>query len=197
MYPDWAQPSDSNNQYLPEMLKWGSDSYLRQTNWFLHHRDTGLRNLAAVLTGEFAVISLHAANAGVPDGPTVFILLFLGVLAVLLGFSASKSCGRSFRASLESVMLVTKTMWTMGLMDKVSLAENEFQGPPVPRDSTFYVPRFCCDARQPGIDTTGAFVDTHLNTWGTTYWWAKLTIWMFGVGAVVAGFAGAFMVLTT
>jgi hypothetical protein len=65
--PDWVQISDSSNQHLAEMLRFGSDNYERQTNWFLHHRDTGFRNLAAVLTAEFTVTSLYFAKAGLPQ----------------------------------------------------------------------------------------------------------------------------------
>ncbi len=197
MYPDWAQPSDADNQYLPEMLKFGSDNYLRQTSWFLHHRDTGFRNLAAVLAAELAVVSLHFANVGVPDVPTAVILTSLGLFAVPLSISAYRSCGRAFRASLESVVLIAKAMWAMGLMDKVLLADTR-RGPepaPVPKDLTFYVPRFSRDSREKGIVTTDGFVEAHLQDWQNTCNLAKWTIWIFCVGAVVTGLVGAIMAL--
>lgn len=196
-YPGWAQRSDSSNEHLAEMLKFGSDNYARQTTWFLHHRDTGLRNLAAILAAEFAVASLRFANAGVPDWPTAVVLLLLALLAIPLSISAWCCCGRSFKASLESVMLITKTAWAMGLTDAVCIAEKSHgsQPPPAQKDPTFYVPRYCASARE--HHTTDAFVNAHLQAPGNTYHWAKLTILMFGGSAVVAGFAAAIMVLIT
>ncbi len=197
--PEWAQSSDSSNKHLAEMLRFGSDNYERQTDWFLRHRDTGVRNLAAILTAEVGITTLHFATPRVPDWPTALILLLLAALAIPLSVSACRCCTRSFRASLESAMLVTKAAWAMGLTDRVSLAPQShgLLPPPAPNDTTFYVPRYCRDARQDGVHTTDAFVDVHLSAAGSTYRWAKRTIRIFLLSAMGTGAGAAIMVLTT
>ena len=119
--PNWVCPAETNNPYLSDLLSFAAGNYRAQTDFFLRHRDIGIRNLALVVTGEFAVIGFHFANGKVPVFLTSLVLLFLAVSGYALAESAWRSCKRSFVACLECAVLVTKTIWAMGLTTRVPL----------------------------------------------------------------------------
>jgi hypothetical protein len=193
--PSWLRISKTENTHLSDMLSFGSANYGRHTEWFLRHRDTGLRNLAAVLAAEFTITSIYFANKGAPKVFVVPILLLLVLLAIILAEAACSSCHNAFRASLENALLVTKVAWAMGLANAVSVPEipNENEHPPVPKDLTLYVPRYLSTAQKHA--TTEKFVDAHLRARNNTYFWAKVTIRIFCAGAVLVGLLAAIAII--
>jgi hypothetical protein len=64
--PIWASVGSSENKHLPELLTLASTNYGRQTEWFLRHYNTGIRNLAAVLTAESALVGLAVTHKELP-----------------------------------------------------------------------------------------------------------------------------------
>jgi hypothetical protein len=194
--PSWTRISKPENIYLPDILDFASANYGRHTDWFLRHRDTGIRNLAAVLTAEFAVTSIYFSDKGADKGFVVTILFLLVLLAIILAIAACCSCYRAFRASLENAVFVTKIAWAMGLANPVSIPEiskeNEKELPPVSQDPTLYVPKYLRTAQK--YKSTDEFVKAHLNAINT-YFWAKITIGVFCAGAVVLGLVAGYSVL--
>jgi hypothetical protein len=195
--PSWIRISKPGNTYLPDMLAFASANYGRHTDWFLRHCDTGLRNLAAVLTAEFGIASLYFANKGAPKVFVVPILLLLVLLAIILAEAACSSCHNAFRASLENVLLVTKVAWAMGLANAVSVQEipNEKDLPPVRNDPMLYVTRYWETAKD--HTKTEEFVDAHLKARNNTYFWAKVTIRIFCAGAVLVGLFAAIAIIAS
>jgi hypothetical protein len=190
----WVCKGASCDNKLPHLLSFAAGNYGRHTEWFLRHVDVGIRNLGAVLTAEFAVISLHFANVRVPWLVTSPMLILLALIAILLATSALNSCRRSFAALLENALLVTKTVWAMGLAGGVPFPSGDSDPAwrPVPEDPCLYVPRYLKDAT--GHSTTEAFVEHHLRNKKNTYSWGKLTICVFCAAAVGIGLVGACLI---
>ena len=187
--PLWASVGPSKNKHLPELLTLASTSYGRQTDWFLRHYDAGVRNLAAVLTAESALIGL-AAHKELPAMFTVGLLLLLACIAVVLSALAIISCRQSYKAALESVFLTAEVVWSMGLMRDVQVDVNGVSGSgPGWQDPTLYPHRWYHDMLQ--YATSEAFVKTKLRNRNNTLFMAKLTIIVFGVGTCCLGVAGA------
>jgi 4-amino-4-deoxy-L-arabinose transferase-like glycosyltransferase len=189
--PSWCSLAESSSAQLPDLLKFATANYGRHTDWFLKHRDIGMRNLAVVLTAEFAVASIHYTSEKIPEEITAALLAFLALTALLLALSAWRSCRNSYAASLETAVLVTKIVWAMGLTSKVEIAATQVDKShcPVPKDPYLYVPRYLDDAEQ--HLSTEDFVRHHLSGHRNTFFWAKVTIAIFCLGALVMGIATA------
>jgi hypothetical protein len=108
---------------------------------------------------------------------------------------------------LESAVTVSKTLWSMGLLSyvevNVSLLDPDPDHCPVREDPSLHVPRYYRDACNPDKQgeilnrskaTTDAFVGYHLKEKRNTYFWARVTICLFCIGAVAFGVAGACIV---
>lgn len=188
--PLWASVGPTENKHLHELLTLASTSYGRQTDWFLRHYDTGVRNLAAVLTAESALMGLSATHKDLPAMFTVGVLLLLVCIAVVLSVLAIISCRQSYKAALESVFLMAEVVWSMGLMRDVQVDMSGVSGSgPGWQDPTLYPPRWYEDMLQ--YATSKEFVKHKLKNRDNTLFMAKLTIIVFGVGTCCLGLAGA------
>lgn len=192
--PRWVRPSKKSNPYLRDNLKNHVDGYYSEAQLFLAHKNGGIKNLAGILAAEFAVVSLAYSNANAPKGFSVIALLFLAMTSVILAWSAVQSCRRSYAASLQNVVAVSKTLWAMGLMSavKVNASVLDTDHCPVPNDSSLtstWKLRDACNHK-----TTDDYVAHHLNQKVNTYFGAWVTIWLFCVSAVVFGLYGAWAV---
>jgi len=126
-WPVWAELTTSSNVNVSNLLSIASASFERHINWFLRHSDTGIRNLAAIIAAETAIVGLyftHFAQEGLPQALvcTLLLLVLALVVAPLLCRLAIRSATRSYIASIESVRLMTKCAWVMGLISRVSVS---------------------------------------------------------------------------
>ncbi|MCT2533839.1 hypothetical protein N2488_11655 [SAR92 clade bacterium H231] len=181
----WIDSSKGNNNYLPNLLDFAASNYGRHTDWFLKHRDTGLKNLALILTAEFTVLGLHFTKTGFPKFLVCLSLVLLSAFSILIAYSACQSCKNAFKASLESALLVTKTAWAMGLVGAVSLEKTSTLLPPVPDDEMLYTKRYWEDALPPKSNTTEDFVDWNMRNRRSTYFWGNLTLFLFSLTSVI------------
>lgn len=187
--PKWALETEESNSNLSHLLDFASENYGRHTDWFLKHKDTGIKTLAVILTAEITTISIYIANH-LNNLITIFILIILSFLSFLLRNYAINSCRRSYRAALENALLITKTLWAMGLTKpiKVKSTDVDLNKCPVPEDETPYVPRYLNDAAKHKI--TQNFVDYHLSEPDTTCYDAIRTIRIFGGVVLLTGIMG-------
>src|ERR1035441_7514610 len=146
-WPTWAEPASSPNSNLPNLLTIASMSFERHTNWYLRHCETGIRNLAAIIAAEAAIVGIyftHLAQKGVPVG--IVSALLLGVLALavapFLCSLAIRSSTRAFLASMESTRLMTKCIWAMGLTAKVAVNDAVADLPQYADDQFLYPKRW-------------------------------------------------------
>lgn len=145
----WYQIGESENTHLPALLTVASDNYVQQTEWFLRHRDTGIRHLMAILAAESTITGLYFTTH--KQIPLVIISIVLGCmmfLAVLFALYAIRSCERSYRASLEHCMLMAKITWALGLHANVVIKNDRCGKCPAPDDPFLYVPRFVNNATE-------------------------------------------------
>jgi hypothetical protein len=190
-----ASSGKTSNNELNNLLTYARENYGKHTEWFLRHKDMGLKSLAVVLTGEITITSFCLSDK-FPDIITIVTLLILSFLSVIITFYGIINCKASYKASLENAILCTKTIWAMGLAKPIEIdAQNvDFTNCPVREDNTPYIPRFLDDAaKQP---TTDKFIEYHLSRRGTTYFTAKWTIICFGVVGLCTGLGSALMIYT-
>jgi hypothetical protein len=125
-WPDWADLSNPPNANLPNLLSLASGSYERHIGWFLRHSDTGIRNLGAVIAAETAIVGLYFTHFSQKDTPqTIICVLSLLALALVVAPSlcslATRSTTQAYSAAMESVRLITKCVWAMGLTSSVAV----------------------------------------------------------------------------
>ena len=194
-FPKWARNGGNTTINLEKLIDYGSDNYGRHTDWFLRHRNTGLRNLAVLIAAEFTVASLYFSNTNSSKVLSVVILFVIAIAAPLLWLFAYRSCRSSFRASLESAILVTKVAWAMGIIDPISIKKEEWNKTriPVPGDTSLYIWRYWNDAKD--HHTTNEFVNYHLKARGNTYYWAKMTIGIFCIASILFGIVAGICIL--
>jgi hypothetical protein len=199
LIPPWAQiaPGLTTNANLPQLLDFAAASYGRHTDWFHRHREAGIRNLGAVLASEFAVATLYSSSSNRVDLRPFAVGAFLLLAAIIipLAWSTLGSCRTSFKAALESVVLISKCIWALGLASGVRIAADQIDlsSCPFPSDELLYVKRYFSDACVHA--TEYEFVQHHLGRRNTTYFHTRVTLWVFCLGAVVFGVLGAIWVL--
>ena len=194
--PCWAELGDAANPYLSDLLSLASANYARQTDWFLRHRDNGLKNLAAIIGAETAVTGLYfTAQDRIPHSVLTAFLTLLAIFAVLLSWAAWRSCTRSFTASVESAALMCKAVWAMGLFSKVAVprAAANLGAGPLRKDRHFYVDRWVSDAEK--RETTDGYRTENLGNWENTYFLERVTIFVFCLGAVAPALVDGYAIL--
>jgi hypothetical protein len=110
-----------SNQHLSDLLSLASANYGRQMDWFLRHHDTGIKNLAAILAAESALVGLTVTQKGIPAAFVLALLAILASAAPTLAWLAVGACRRSFAAAMESVFMMTKAAWAMGIVSEVAV----------------------------------------------------------------------------
>ncbi len=179
----WVYPSDKQGDLeLHHMLTYARQNYASHTDWYLRHRDTGLKMLGVVLVANFTIGSLffdHKLNAYL----SLSALAILSFLSLILSNLSVKSCKQAYIAALENALLVTKTAWAMGFAQPIPIDKNISPNIPCPvrEDEYLYVPRYIKD----GINAknTEAFVGLHSSKKGTTFFSTKWTLWAIGIVA--------------
>jgi len=178
---------------LQELLDLAQKGYIYHVEWFLKHKDTALKQLALLLTSEIVIANFLSKNSNIPKWIVVFMYFFLALLSLILAHAGSKSCQRSYLASLEYVAFLNKLMWIIEQPIKVKLSEYfSSKDMPLSKDKTFYVPRYLNDISL--HQTTWSFVNSHIG-FGfnffkrpkNTYFWAVITIWSLGIMGFIIG----------
>ena len=198
----WVKKTVSDNKYLATMLEFGSSNYERHANWFLRHRDIGIKYQAIILTVEFSILGISfQLDAVYPKYLVCSGLYMLGIFSVILAYTSCRSCTKSFIASLENALLVTKVAWAMGLADRVAVKEIPESNPPVSEDSMLYINRYWKDScihqtknDKKEITTTKQFVDVHIKDKDTTLFLGALMIKLFCAGAIITAVAGSIVI---
>ncbi len=171
----WAQPStaDMSNE-VREMLSYARQNYACHTDWYLRHRDAGIKLLGVALIANFTIGSLYFDHKLNPY-LAVTALAVLAVLSIALASLAVRSCRQAYSAALEHALLVSKTGWAMGLAQSINISEAISQSGACParEDKSLYVPRYIKDA----VDATDTetFVRNQISKRGTTYFATKWT----------------------
>jgi hypothetical protein len=179
----WTYLSDKPSELeLHHMLAYARQNYASHTDWYLRHRDTGLKMLGVVLVANFTIGSLyydHKLNAYL----SLIALIILSILSLLLSNLSVKSCKQAYVAALENALLVTKTAWAMGFAHPIAIDDNYKRNTPCPakEDEYLYVPRYIKDAIK--AENTDAFVNLHSSKKGTTFFSTKWTLWAIGIVA--------------
>ncbi|MBZ5617353.1 MAG: hypothetical protein LAQ69_01280 [Acidobacteriia bacterium] len=193
--PPWASVGAIESKHLSDLLSLASTNYGRQTDWFLRHHDTGVKNLAAILAAESALVGLAATQKGIPAALVIALLVVLVCAASVLAWLAVRSCQRAFTAAMESVFVMAKVAWAMGVTAKVAVDESVVSVVRCPGrdDYTLYAPRWVEDSL--AYTTCEGFVKANLANRKNTLFLTKLTIIVFGGSACALGLLGAGFVL--
>ena len=186
--PGWAIPGDGIKSDLTPLLDYARNQYASHTDWYLRHKESGINTLGAVLTAEFALLGVYFSG-GLHRSVTLIALLSLAVLAVPLARLALLNCKKSFQASLEHALLVTKVVWAMGLAGKVYVPPHTPNDRPARADEHIYVDRYLRDALR--ARTTSQFVTENLDKRDSTYHATRTILVLMASAAVVAGLIGA------
>lgn len=196
-WPQWAELTCASNANLPNLLSLASASFERHTNWFLRHSDTGIRNLAAIIAAETAIVGLYFTHP-VPKGAPLAIVcaLLLITLAVVVAPSlctlAIRSTTRAFKASMESVRLMAKCVWAMGLTSSVAVNETASDLPQYCGDRFLYPERWATET------LTGSevqFVERCIRNPNNSYALTKRTLQLICAVAILLGCGSALAII--
>jgi hypothetical protein len=188
---NWAIKGDSSESNLQSTLSLAITNYSNHTNWFLQHKEMGIKYLIVIVTAELAFAKFFYTTEFPFRLLIIFILFILAFVSIAFMFFALKNCYQSYQAALENVLLITKTLWAMGLTDPVSVDSKKvnFIKSPVWKDETPYVPRYLEDALK--HEKTKDFVKYNMDKKNTTYFWARLIIIFFGIIGFFTGIISA------
>ena len=181
----------------------------RHTDWFLHHKERGVKNLGALIAAELAIIAFyftHTAELQSINRIVGLVLLLAGLLGIPLVRLAITSATRSFQAAMECISLASKCLWAMGLTARLTLNPDsvDTKNIPAPEDLTPFVPRYTGQEASEDEETTKSptrcattkeFVSQQLqarNTFGTARW----ALVSFSGVALFIGIAGAALLFT-
>ena len=193
----WARSAKQPAEHLETMLSLALTNYGKQTNWFLHHRDTGIKHLGVMLAAQVSVISLALPNNTVPAWVAITTLLFLGIIGPCLARSAILSAKSSYRASIEYAVLTTKSLWALGLTGIVDVQEagSDRNKLPAAKDKTFYIGRHI-ENHSSRDCTTEDIVDDLLFNRDNTFYRAKYVLIIFAVAVVALAIVGTITILS-
>jgi len=192
--PAWASIGASENQHLPELLSFASTNWGRHTDLFLRHHENGTKNLAAILATESAIVGVAFAQKSIPAAFLATLLVILAIVGPMLAWLTISSCRRSFRAAMESVFLVAKVAWALGLTFNVAVNEYRVSASEGPGrdDKSLYGPRWVNDSLK--HTTCEGFITANFANRWNTYFLAKVTTLTLGVVALALGLIGASMI---
>jgi len=188
----WAVPDDRKTPDLLPLLGYARDHYRGHIDWFLRHKEAGIRTLGSILTAQVGVVGLFFAGR-FNRWVTLGALALTTLLAFPLTRLAVLSCTKAFRAALEHALLLTKILWAMGLTDAVSVQRTLLGSCPAAEDRTLFPPRYLADARC--FETTDRFVEHNLRKRDTTLHATRQTLFIMGGAAVVMGLGAIAAVL--
>ena len=199
----WAIPNETSSNDMTELaplLSYAHANYSCHTNWFLQHKGTGIKTLATVLTAEFAILGfVYSQKLFWPIA--VAGLGFLSAIAIPLMKLAMLSCKKSFSASIENALFVTKIVWASGLAEKVSVQQYKPDDCPAYLDESFYVPRYLNDAigleSKRGNVKTKPFTEAVLAKKNTSYSATQDLFRLMGASAVFIGVFGIAIIIYT
>jgi hypothetical protein len=137
----WARAGKDDSPYLPALLQYATTQFGRHNDWFLGHRDFGIKVLTLIITVQSATVGA-VLSAKVNIETIEPVISVLAVAAVLIGEFSIYSCRRSCIAALEHAALINKTVWAMNLFhlslnEKMSITDIPFTN-----DDSFFVPRY-------------------------------------------------------
>jgi len=188
MSNSWFEPDATGkvNVDLKEVIRYAQAHYGRHTDWYLRHRDGGIKCLVVLLTAELAIAGV-CIDGKLDKGLATMALIFASVLSVALTCLSVLSCSQAYRAALEHALLVSKAAWAMGWCTVVQVPTgiSDTSKCPAPNDETLYVSRYIEDARN--ASDTKDFTTKHMRKWKNTYFAAKWTLILLGAaGCLVA-----------
>lgn len=167
--PFWACNADNRptstshlvRDYKPECESSApSDSIIANTGHLrpcfgtLQHRESGIRDVGAILFGESTLMSFYKSSSGLPMLVFVALLVMLGRAAPAFTWLAIRSCRRSFGAAIENAVMMAKVAWAMGAA-QVVISDQCGADFPAGKDASPYAPRWLSDCHK--SQTTDAF----------------------------------------
>lgn len=182
--PRWATSESPTNPHMETILNYAFTTGNQHLDWFVRHKETGIKTLVALLSAEFAIAGVHFSGR-LPAGLAIPAEIILGFLAIALTRLAVKTCSRAYLAWLEHVVLTHKAVWAMGLAESVNVAPASDNSPtcPVRDDESFFIPRYVSSSAN--ARTTTEFVQRHLRARGNTLFTAKRTLLVLCIIAVL------------
>jgi hypothetical protein len=181
----WTTSEDSQIQIdLGQVIRYAQEHYARHTDWYLRHRDTGIKTLVILLTADFTIAGLYFADK-VSGLLATCGLGVVGFLSIVLTWLAVMSCRQAYRSSVEHALLVSKAAWALGWCSPITVDQKcvKYQAAPMSADESLYVPRYIKDAK-PDLSTE-EFVQQCIRRRGTTYFATKWTLFLIGGVAFV------------
>ena len=161
-----SNTSSENNSTVKQLIEVASDNYRHHLDYFIKHRDTTVKQLAALMAGELLLIR-YSGEIKIPELFLVVILCFLGALAFVFALSGANSCNRSFSHALRYVALLNKSLWALMPSGKITLPNNynKLLKAPMQNDDTIQIPKHHLDSTTKGTETTEKFITNSTNHW--------------------------------
>ena len=185
-HPMWAQRGLYGSANLEALLAYSSAHHARHIDWFLRHKENGVRLLLAILTVESAIGGLTLSGK-IDLYLSIVIILMLVVVTIPMSSSFKLSCRRNYQASLEHTALTAKIIWAMGLGQQVSVDTTSVKAhEPFASDKSMYVPRYYEDAYK--FADTEAYVQHHLSNKANTLHAAERILTILCLMATCFGF---------
>jgi len=195
--PPWVTLTVDENAHLSDLMTLASTNFGRHLDWFQRHRDMAVKNIAAILAAETALVGLGVAQKQVlPAAFALALLLVLSCAAPVLAWLGIRACRQAYRAAMESAFMMAKVAWTMGALSVVAVKQSVVGNATCPgyADLSLYAPRWTNDCVQ--HRTTDEFVAATLSCRTNTCFLAKVTILVFGSGACALGLLGVGLIMT-
>ena len=195
----WAveKKGESSTCDYQSLLLHAKDLYIQQTRWFLHHEQVTIRNLATLLTAEFAITGsiFTVAKESLPYAIIACIaLIILAYLSQTLATYGIKSCRKAYMASLEYAMMKSKIAWLMGITTPITVNSLNFQACPAPDDGSLYIPRHL-NAENANYNTTNNYVKEILARDDNTYYHSKKKIGFFKTLGILLGLGSTILII--
>jgi hypothetical protein len=194
----WARVTDRPSEHLDKMLSLAVTNFGKQTDWFLLHRDTGIKHLGVVLAAQVSITSITLSTQAVPAWLAIAALLFLGIIGPFLAILAIRSARSSYSASIEYAVLITKSLWALGLTGVIDVLESHIdimKKPPAANDEVFYIERHVNNHASAPERTTKQIVDNVLKSRPNTFSRARRVLVTFAVAVVTMAIVGSIAVL--
>ena len=191
--PKWAIKGESTKKDLSILLNHATTNYGKHTDWFVRHKEFGVKILAVILTAEVTITGFYFTK-DLPSITAIAPLIILSILSPILAYYSIVSCRQAYKASLENALLSTKALWAMGVTKPIIVNPNEvdFDKCPVPNDETPYVPRFLEFAVK--YNNSQEFIEKNLVNKGNTFYTAKLITQIFGAIGFLTGIGATIVV---
>ena len=116
IFADKVDSSGTSKDHLLALLASTESAFKNHTDWFLGHKERGIRRLGVLIASQITVTGFYFRDQELyPEWLVVAVLLSMALIAITLALSTLHSCTRSYLAAMEQGMLKNKVVWALGL----------------------------------------------------------------------------------